>query len=150
MTTYVTPKRGAEFIFYISLVSQANTKIMQGTPTIAAGDFKVSTDGGALGNPATLPAVTPAASKMVKVTLSTSEMNGDNVTLVCSDAAGAEWCDLVVNIQTSARQIDDLAYPATTGRSMVVDASGLVDANVEKINATTVLGTGAAGDLWRG
>ena len=34
------------------------------------------------------------------------------------------------NIQTSARQIDDLAFPATSGRSFVVDTSGVVDANV--------------------
>mgnify|MGYP001564616580 CR=1 FL=1 len=100
MATYVPPKKGVEFIFFVGLVSQANPLIMQSSPTIAAGDFKVSIDGGALANPATLPAVTPAASKMVKITLSTSEMNGDNITVICSDAAGAEWCDAVINIQT--------------------------------------------------
>lgn len=137
MPSYVSPKKGVEFIFYISLVSQANTKVMQSNPTIAAGDFKVSIDGGALANPATLPAVTPASSKMVKVTLSTSEMNGDNVTLIASDASGAEWCDLVVNIQTSARQIDDLAYPATSGRSTAIDASGQVTVGAIANNAIT-------------
>lgn len=137
MPSYVTPKKGVEFIFYISLVSQSSTKTMQSNPTIASGDFKVSIDGGALANPATLPAVTPASSKMVKVTLSTSEMNGDNVTLICSDASGAEWCDLVVNIQTSARQIDDLAYPATSGRSTAIDASGQVTVGAIAANAIT-------------
>lgn len=141
MTSYVTPKKNTQYIFYASLVSQANTKTMQSNPTIAAGDFKVSTDGGALGNLGTLPAVTPASSVMVKFTLSTSEMNGDNITVVCIDASGAEWCDAVFNIQTSARQIDDLAYPATSGRSMVVDANGLVDANAVKIGPT---GSGTA------
>ena len=124
MTTYVVPKRGVEYITFVPLVSQANTKIMQANPTIAAGDFKVSIDGGALANPSTLPAVTPAGSKMVKITLSAAEMTGDNITLIASDAAGAEWCDLVVNIQTSARQIDDLAYPTTSGRSLDVTATG--------------------------
>src|SRR5688572_5017583 len=113
MASYVTPKKNTEFIFYIGLVSQSNSKTFQSNPTIAAGDFKVSTDGGALANPATLPAVTPASSKMVKITLSASEMNGDNVTLVCSDAAGSEWCDAIINIQTSARQIDDLSTVTT-------------------------------------
>lgn len=144
MTTYVTPKKGAEFIFYISLVSQANTKVMQSNPTIAAGDFKVSIDGGALANPSTLPAVTPASSKMVKVTLSTSEMNGDNITLIASDASGSEWCDLVVNIQTSARQIDDLAFPTTSGRSLDVTATGAAGidwGNVE--NPTTAVNLSA-------
>jgi hypothetical protein len=141
MTSYVTPKKGVEFIFYIGLGSQANPNILQASATIAAGDFKVSIDGGALNNLATLPAVTPAASKMVKITLSTSEMNGDNITVICSDAAGAEWCDQIINIQTTARQIDDLAYPATSGRSMVVDANGLVDANAVKVGPT---GSGTA------
>ena len=107
--SFVTPKKNAEYIFYIGLPDQADTKLFKANPTIAAGDFKVSTDGGALGNPATIPAVTPASGKMVKVTLSASEMNGDNVTLVASDAAGAEWCDVIMNIQTSVAQIDDLA-----------------------------------------
>ncbi len=115
MPSYVTAKINTEYIFYISLVSQADTKLLQSNPTIAAGDFKVSINGAALNNPATLPAVTPASSKMVKVTLSTSEMNGDNITLVCSDAAGAEWCDLVMNIQTTASQIDDLVLTSNLG-----------------------------------
>ncbi len=109
MPTYIPPKKNTELIFYISLVSQATPNTFQSSPTIAAGDFKVSIDGGALNNLSTLPAVTPAASKMVKVTLSTSEQNGDNITVIGSDAAGAEWCDIQINIQTSARQIDDLA-----------------------------------------
>lgn len=96
----------------------------------------MSIDGGALNNLATLPTTTPASSVMLKISLSSSEMNGDNITVVCIDAAGAEWCDKVINIQTSARQVDDLAFPATTGRSMVVDASGLVDANAVKIGPT--------------
>lgn len=133
MATYVPAKVSTQFVFYASLVSQANTKLMQVNPTIASGDFKVSIDGAALANLGTLPAVTPAGSTMVKFTLSTSEMAGANATVVCIDAAGAEWCDLVINIQTAARQVDDLAFPATTGRSMVVDASGLVDANAVKL-----------------
>lgn len=141
MTTYFPPKVSTQYIFYASLVSQANTKVMQANPTIASGDFKVSIDGGALANLGTLPTVTPASGVMVKFTLSTSEMAGANATVVCSDAAGAEWCDAVFNIQTTARQIDDLAYPATSGRSMVVDASGLVDANAVKVGPT---GSGTA------
>ena len=63
-------------------------------------------------------------------------MTGDNITVVCSDVAGAEWFDVILNIQTTARAIDDLAYPATTGRSIVVDAAGLVDANAVKLGPT--------------
>jgi len=144
MPSYVTPKKGVQYITFVGLVSQADTKLLKVNPTIAAGDFKVSIDGGALANLATLPVVTPAASTMVKITLSTSEMNGDNVTVVCSDASGAEWCDLLINIQTSARQVDDLAWPTTAGRSIDVTTTGGVGidwANVE--NPTTALNLSA-------
>lgn len=120
MPSFVTPKKNTEFIFYIGLVSQADTKVFQANPTIAAGDFKVSTDGGALANPATLPSVDPAASKLVKVTLSAGEMNGDNIVLIGSDAAGAEWCDIFVEIQTSAQQVDDLL-----GANSIAEVSGV-------------------------
>lgn len=141
MASYAPAKRATAWVGYISLVSQADTKLMKSNPTIAAGDFKVSKDGGALANLTTLPSVTPASSVLVKIDLSATEMTADNVTVVCSDAAGAEWCDLVFNLQPSARQIDDLAYPATSGRSMVVDANGLVDANTVKVGPS---GSGTA------
>lgn len=126
MASYITPKKNTALIFYVGLVSQASSHVLQSNPTLAAGDVKVSIDGGALANLATLPAVTPASSKAVKVSLSNSEMNGDNIVVIFSDAAGAEWDDQLINIQTSARQIDDLAFPATTGRSTAIDASGNV------------------------
>mgnify|MGYP001581743108 CR=1 FL=1 len=122
MASYVTPKRATEFIFYVGLVSQANTKIFQANPTIAAGDFKVSIDGGALNNPTTIPTVTPAAGKAVKITLSASEMTGDNIQVICSDAAGDEWCDCEINIQTSDNQMNDLAL-ATAFTTIVPDST---------------------------
>lgn len=132
MPSYIPPKKNTQFIFYVALQSQSNGNIMQSSPTIAAGDFKVSIDGGALANLATLPAVTPASSKMVKITLSTSEMNGDNITVVCSDASGAEWRDLVINIQTSAQQIDDIAT-----QTLLTTVAGYVDTEVAAIKAKT-------------
>jgi len=108
MPSYVTPKINTEYIFYVSLVSQANPNILQVNPTLATGDVKVSTDGGAEGNVGTLSAVTPSGSKRVKVTLSASEMNGDNIQVTFSDAAGSEWVDLTINIQTTTNQIDEL------------------------------------------
>lgn len=106
MATYMPPQKNTEYIFYVGLFSQADTKLLKANPTIAAGDFKVSTDGGAFANLGTLPTVTPAAGTAVKITLSADEMNGDNIVVTCIDAAGAEWCDLLVNIQTSAQSLD--------------------------------------------
>ena len=126
MATYNTPKRATAFKLYVGLVDQANTKLLKANPTIAAGDFMVSKDGGAFANLTTLPSANPASGRAIMIDLSATEMTADNVVIQCVDAAGAEWCDLFVNLQTTARQIDDLAYPATTGRSLLVDASGAV------------------------
>ena len=147
MATYVPAKRAVEYIFYVSLVQQADTKLLQANPTLAAGDVTISKDGGAFANLTTLPTVTPASGKSVKVTVSNTEMTADNVLILFSDAAGAQWCDLSINIQTAARQIDDLAYPATSGRSMVVDAAGLVDSNVVKVGPTGSGTAQTAGDI---
>lgn len=126
MPSFVTPKKNTAYTFYIGLIDQANTKLLKASPTLAAGDVKVSIDGGAFANLTTLPAVTPAAGRAVKVDLSAAEMNGDNIVVQFVDAAGAEWCDAHLNIQTSARQIDDLAFPVTTGRGINVDAANAV------------------------
>jgi hypothetical protein len=52
-----------------------------------------------------------------------------------------------VHIKTSARQFSDLAFPATSGRSIVVDAAGLVDANAVKVGPTGAGTAQTAGDL---
>ena len=141
MPSYTPPKRATEYIFYVCLVSQSNTKLFQNNPTIAAGDFQVSKDGGTFANLATLPAVTPTSSRSVKITLSSTEMTADNVLVRAVDAAGAEWCDAAWLIQPSVRQLDDLAYPATSGRSLAVDTNGRIDVG-------SVLGTAqTAGDI---
>lgn len=143
MASYVPViKNGANgAILYVGLVDQSNTKLLKSTPTLASGDFKVSIDGGALANLGTLPTVTPAAGRQVKITLSQAEVNGDNITIQCVDAAGAEWCDLLINIQTVARQIDDLAFPTTSGRSIDVAATGEVGLDFNNIlsSATATL-----------
>ena len=109
MATYVPAKKNAAFIFYIGLTSQADTKLLKANPTLADGDVQVTIDDGVPGNLATIPAVDADFTKRIKVSLSAGEMNGDNITVIFSDMAGAEWCDLLVNIQTAARQINDLS-----------------------------------------
>jgi len=124
MSSQVFPKKNAAFTFYVSLTSQASPNNFQASATLAAGDVKVAIDNGSFNNLTTLPVVTPAGSKTIKVDLSADEMNGDNIQVLFSDAAGAEWADLMVNIQTTARQVDDLAYPTVSGRSLDVSAGG--------------------------
>jgi hypothetical protein len=147
MPVYQPAKRATAWIGYVSLVSQADTKLMKSNPTIAAGDFKVSLDGGTLNNLATLPTVTPASGVMVKISLSAGEMTADNVTVVCIDAAGAEWCDLVFNLQPSVAQLDDLATAAN-----LATLATYVDTEVAAIKTKTDFlpsaTAGAAGGLF--
>lgn len=102
MVENMPPTINATYSFYISLVSQSDTDTFQSNPTLAAGDIKVSIDGGALNNVTTLPVVTPAASKLVKVELSAAEMNGSQIMVLFSDASGSEWQDLMIMISTVA------------------------------------------------
>ena len=60
-------------------------------------------------------------------------------------ATGADPVDLWWTF--SARVNDDFAYPATSGRSMVVDANGLVDANMVKVGPTGSGTAQTAGDI---
>lgn len=94
------PIKNAAWAFYISLISQVDTDIFQTNPTFEAGDVKISKDGGALINITTLPVVTPAGSKIVLVSLSAAEMNGNKICLIFSDQADAEWQDAMIMIAT--------------------------------------------------
>jgi hypothetical protein len=111
MTSYNPPVKNQTYIVYAYLRSRTDPNVFQNNPTLATGDAKVSVDGGALANLATLPTVTPAGGKQIKITLSSSEMNGDNVSVVLSDAAGDEWSDWAITLQTVAagRQFDNLS-----------------------------------------
>jgi hypothetical protein len=139
MTQYVPPKKNDAngYVFYTALSSRTADGTFLTNPTLASGDVKVSIDGGAYNNLGTLPAVTPASGTSVKVTLAQAEINGDNINVLFIDAAGAEWCSKHFNFQTVTRQIDDLAYPTTSGRSMDVDASGGVEVGSFQANAIT-------------
>lgn len=118
MPNYNPPIRGQELILYVSLASQADPRLFQANPTLASGDVKISKDGGAEANLNTLPTVTPASGRHVKVTVSATEMDADNVKVVFSDAAGAEWCDLSLSIQPSS-----LGYTGTVNDASATTTS---------------------------
>ena len=100
---YNPPVKNENFLIRIALEDMANPGQFKSNPTIAAGDFKVDIDGAGLTNLGTLPSVSPAASKLVLITLANTEMNGDVITLVCSDQTSPpEWADYVVSIPTTA------------------------------------------------
>lgn len=96
------PKKNEDFICYVAVEDYANPGNFKTNPTIASGDFAVSKDGGAFANLSTLPTVEPAAGRMIKITLSSTEMNADNVVIRCVDqTAPKEWADLIISIPTT-------------------------------------------------
>ena len=100
---YNPPVNGEDFVLYVALSDAADSVSFKAAPTIASGDFKVSKDGGAFANLATLPTVTPAAGVAVKISLSATEMTADNVTIAAIDqTATKEWADFLLSIPTTA------------------------------------------------
>lgn len=96
------PVKGQAYEFYLSLTDIFDPQFFVSNPTLAAGDFKVSKDGGALVNLATLPAVTPTGSSAVKVNLNAVEMNADSVVVEGKDVAGDQWGDVFAFIDAPA------------------------------------------------
>jgi hypothetical protein len=122
-----SPKKNVAYEFDISLVDSADTGAFKAAPTIAAGDFKVSTDNGAFANLATLPVVSPAGSILVKINLSAAEMNGDKINVQCIDAAGDEWDDVLIFIDATVANVDDIVRSTTPANTLAVDANNRVD-----------------------
>jgi hypothetical protein len=100
---YNPPKKNEDFLFRVALEDASNPGNFKSSATIAAGDFKVDKDGGGLTNLTTLPSVSPASSTLVLISLSSTEMNADIVTIVGIDqTAPKEWSDYVTCILTTA------------------------------------------------
>lgn len=117
------PVKNEAYSFRIRLYAQSDNK-KKINPTIAAGDFKVSTDGGTYSNLTTTPSESPANSGWVLVSLSASEMNGDDIAIDWLDASGDEWWDNGINIHpVTNNQFDDLATAALIGTPAGADVS---------------------------
>ncbi len=119
------PLKNAAFTFETELQSQSDTRALQVNPTLAVGDVKVSIDGGAFNNIATLPAATPAGGRKVTGTLTLDEMNGDRIAIQFVDVAGAEWCDQVIHIYTSTVQLSALTAIAANVSTILGKFTGM-------------------------
>ena len=109
MATKVPPARGEAFAFTIpGLKDQANVNVFKVNPTLAAGDVLVYKDGLLDGNIDTLPTAIGAGAPL-RVSLSNTEMEADDLMVLFHDVAGAEWQDVGHIIFPSANRIDDLA-----------------------------------------
>lgn len=107
MASKLPAVKNSAFVFRCVLFAQSDNQI-KSNPTLASGDWKVSIDGGAFANLATLPDVDPDGSVQVKVSLSADEMNGDEIMVTAIDAAGAEWHSAAWVIHTAAQTFDTM------------------------------------------
>lgn len=98
---YNPPVKGQDFKIRIALEDMSRPGRLKISPTIAAGDFQVSKDGGAYANLTTLPSVSPASSPSVLIELSATEMDADVVTVRWIDQDGPEWADGQLSIPTT-------------------------------------------------
>lgn len=128
MATYTPPKRGVAYTTYASVVSQADPNVFQTAVTLAAGDVQVSLDGGAFVNITTLPTEI-GATGVLEVGWSVAEMTADTVTTRFRDVAGAEWCDLLIVLHTSEREIDDIP-------TAIQNADATLSRGVNNVEAT--------------
>lgn len=93
------PKKGVAYTFGIVLEDSSSPGDLKANPTISAGDFKASIDGAAFANLTNLPTVTPAGGVRVEITLSSTEMNSDDILIKAEDPDG-EWETVSISIQT--------------------------------------------------
>jgi hypothetical protein len=136
MPTYLPPKKNSQLILYLGLVDCLNRPQFLANPTLAAGDVVVYTDDTAKGNIDTLPTVL-SSGKVVKVTLSADEMNGDNVAVVFSDqTVPPDWDDLVIEIQTASHQFDDIAVANVRKNTALADFPFVMTDNVNHLPVT--------------
>jgi hypothetical protein len=97
------PKKNQAFLTGVGLRDATDNLSLKSNPTIAAGDFKISKDYGAFANLTNLPSVTPASGIQVKLDLTATEMNADNVFIVWVDQTSTkEWADGWLEINTTA------------------------------------------------
>jgi hypothetical protein len=132
-----SPKKNVAYEFDIALVDSADTGSFKASPTIAAGDFQVSTDNSAFANLTTLPVVSPAGSINVKVNLSQAEMNGDKIVVQCIDAAGDEWDDVLIFIDATVANVDDIVRSTTPANTLDVAVTGEAGMDFDNIKDAT-------------
>lgn len=82
------------------LLESYTTGDIQGTPTIASGDWMISKDGGTFNNLATLPDQEPDSTNQLRIRLSESELDADWVTIRGVDqTTEKEWEDFCITIR---------------------------------------------------
>jgi hypothetical protein len=129
----VPPKRAEIFYWETELTSQADTKLFQVNPTIAAGDVIVYRDGVLDGNIDTIP--TPiGASQTVACQLSVAETTGvSRIKVRFHDAVGAQWCDQSWEFFMVTTPLDELVVAIWAYATRTLTSFGALATNVTTI-----------------
>lgn len=135
------PKKNAAFTVTFPIYD-ADGDLVTAAATL---DSEVSKDGGTFTDCTNEASEIATSSGIYTLALTATEMNADIVaTITKTGTAGAKTA---VNVMyTVTRQIIDLAFPTTTGRSMDVTATGAVGVDFDNIEGTldaAEIGTGA-------
>jgi hypothetical protein len=104
----VPPLFGQVYTFTRGLYDATGGGKFRVNPTIAAGDFKISKDGGPLVNLATLPVVQPAGSALVVFSLTATEMTATRVTILGVDQVGGEWTEVMEHLEPAVKSLADV------------------------------------------
>lgn len=78
-------------------------------PTLAAGDVKISIDGGNFANVGTLPSAVGDSLREYEQALAQAETNGDRIVIDYEDAAGGEWEPFTVVLHTATNRNSSLS-----------------------------------------
>lgn len=137
------------YSFFVSLADALDPSSFLANPTIEAGDFKVSVDGGTFANLTNLPVVTPSGGITVQISLTANEMDGEKINVQAIDVADNEWQDLLIAIDVpsaSTETINDIQEGDRTETSvgLRIDKKGTTDAVLDKAITGSLLSPGVS------
>lgn len=139
------PLKDEEYIFYIGLGDSLSPDDFLVNPTIAAGDFQKSVDGGVFSNLSTVPVVSPTGSVMVKVILTPLEMSGEKVNVVGKDQTDpSEWQDIIISIDVPTGNVETLTDldegdRIETSTRLIINKKGTTDKVLDKTISGSLL-----------
>jgi len=119
------PKKNATFTWFFFI------RDADGDPVAGAAglDVQFSIDGGVF--VAVAGAEVDEGEGLYSCPITAAEMNGDIISLICKTSTGGAKTAAQV-VYTGVRQIDDLAFPSVSGRNFVVEADGMIHADLKE------------------
>jgi hypothetical protein len=121
----------------------AGTAAIRANPTLASGDVKISLNGGAFANLATLPSAVPASGKNIEVALSSGETTCARALIIFSDATvPPEWDDFEIVVETFGNASSQ--FPPDYGDAVRLGLTALPNVASGSAGAVITSGTGTA------